>query len=37
MSKTNYKDEILHFYNQFLGACDLNNSEAVAWSSKESQ
>jgi SAM-dependent methyltransferase len=37
MSKTNYKDDILKFYNNFLAHSDINNSEAVAWSSKESQ
>ena len=37
MSKTNYKDDIISFYNQYLAVCDLNNSEAVAWDTKESQ
>ena len=37
MSKTNYKDGILEFYNNFLQYSDINNSEAVAWSSIESQ
>ena len=37
MSKTNYKNDILDFYNKFLAYSNINNSEAVAWTSKESQ
>lgn len=37
MSKTSFKDDIVNFYNQYLGYCDINSSQAVAWSDKESQ
>lgn len=37
MSKTNYKDDIIGFYNQYLGVSSLDSSEAVAWTTKESQ
>jgi SAM-dependent methyltransferase len=37
MSNTNYKGDILNFYNQFLSTSDINSSQAVAWTNKESQ
>ena len=37
MSKTNYKQEILDFYNEFLDNTSINSPESVAWSSHKSQ
>jgi cyclopropane fatty-acyl-phospholipid synthase-like methyltransferase len=37
MLKTKYKDEIINFYQEFLDNTSINSSEAVAWSSRESQ
>lgn len=37
MSRTNYKDVILAFYNDFIAVTEHSDSNAVAWSTKETQ
>jgi SAM-dependent methyltransferase len=37
MSKTNFKKQILNFYNDFLLSTSINDPGSVAWTNKESQ